>query len=427
MKSILFVIYFLLLSCSKLEQAQPITYFGQIKPITDRSCLHCHDSGGVASYFDLTSFKSFKNNSKNISNWVRSKKMPPFSPESDDIHYINKEFLTDSDRELLLQFLEHPIKGEPMPLLKGNDKLGINSPNYINFKFGKGLKIPPRKFRYKCFFLKIDEKYENKFITELNIEDFSNNNNKYIHHAIIHLIKIKNQAEVDQYSDPISGCHLPSSNPILAIQPESGLRIKKGFNLVVHAHFDRTMDANNSMAQVPEDIEFQFGIEDEVKNELFNVSLQVPNDWIIIPYQNTMNFSVSNKGSELFEKNEDLKKLLEEKPNAEVSLSSFMFHMHFFGKRMSLERVRNNKALLVLRENTFDIFNHYLAIPDRPIKIKKDDLMSINCDYDNSENNPRVMFLNPEKKHIYGGFGSLNEMCYLFMTLKVLNPQEKSI
>jgi hypothetical protein len=412
------------MSCAKVEldNGKQVT-FEDVKSVLERSCLSCHSPDGKASQLPLTNYDYYRLNAKNISKWVENKKMPPFDPESDGFHYMNKEYLQGNERQMILDFLKNPKLGntsETLELQKEKPfEIGENGSRYT---FGKGITIPPRGFLYRCFFFKIPKSAHGKFLTKLQIKG---KYQKYIHHNIYHITPVKSEDELKRYFHPEAGCILPDQNPILGTGEKVGFFVEDDVNLVVQVHFDRTMDETTNTIVFDEELEISMGVEDRVETVVYNSVIHVPQSEVIIPYGKKTTTSVTQSVRELLQKTK-IGKTLQNKPDFKIGLKAFLFHMHLYGKSAELvwERAqpgsgKDRKYELLLRENNFDSRHQYFAILRNTVNLSLDDYLRSSCVYDNSAENPKTIFFNPTKRTILGGFSSSEEMCSTYMVFEL--------
>jgi hypothetical protein len=418
------ILIFLTFSCAKveLEHVHKIT-FKDVKPILERSCLSCHNTTGKASQLPLTRFEHYQANAKNIYKWVKNKKMPPFDPESDGFKFINKEYLQGSEREQLLEFLGSPKLGYTDEVLEvPKENIDEITGDKYSFNFGKGITIPPRGFLYRCYFFKIPERAKGKFLTQLQIKG---ENKKYIHHNIYHVTSVDSKDELNRYFHPGAGCILPDQNPIIGTGNNTGFFIQDDVNLVVQVHFDRTMDESTKTIIFDKDFELVLGVQEEVETIAYNSVIHVPHPEVVIPYGKTTTTTVTNSVKDILDKSK-IGRMLQATNNSKVRLKAFLFHMHLYGKAAELvweisaedpKEKRTHKQLL--RENNFDSRHQYFGILETPVNLDVKDFLRISCDYDNSAENPRTIFFNPEKKTITGGFSSSSEMCSTYLVFEL--------
>ena len=89
---------------------------------------------------------------------------------------------------------------------------------------------------------------------------------------------------------------------------------------------------------------------------------------------------------------------------AGLTIFDGFLHMHKYGIKTNVEQFHNGKKMPILAERR--VFNqdyqYYQDIKER--KIKKGDILKLNCVYDTSSSNETV----------YGGLGAANEMCFFY-------------
>lgn len=419
------VLFILLLSgCQSSKPKINITYQQDIKPIIERSCLSCHGPGKAVTYYPLDTFEFLKKNAQIISKWVRDKKMPPYNYTSDGIEYNNPEFLNDKERNILLEFLKSPIMGkttqEKKVMIKDQDDPTIST---TIIKFGKGVKVSPRKFLYKCFFVDIPDELEGQYITDF-IYDFQRV--KYLHHVFAHLVDISTKEEFNKTLNKKIGCMYPKVNYLRGFGRGVGYKIKKGQNLLFRTHYDRTMDESLDDKGTSGDFKITIKTEPTTEYSPMTVRIFMPFKDIAIPYGEVKSFHKSISVKKLMSFAKDAKELMDNLNGANLALFSIGFHMHSLGRIAKLSVVSGGKERVIIQEDEYDYTHRFHATPTKPIKLNLDDVLKMTCGYDNTEMNPRNILFDLENKEVVGGLSGTDEMCLVTLGVIKLEKDQES-
>ncbi len=103
-------IAFTLLAASAHAQTGPVaTYSGDVGPLIEQKCVHCHRPGGIApmpfmSYADVRDFA--KRSYTPMDALLKTRAMPPWPANPAVGEFSNREFMTDAEIELLLRWIQ---------------------------------------------------------------------------------------------------------------------------------------------------------------------------------------------------------------------------------------------------------------------------------------------------------------------------------
>ena len=99
-----------------------VTYHEAIAALLYRECAQCHRPGQVAP-FSLLTYEDAQRHADQIKLVIEKKLMPPWKAAPNFGHFLNEQILTESERHLLLQWIEN---GMP----EGDPKVGPKPPRF---------------------------------------------------------------------------------------------------------------------------------------------------------------------------------------------------------------------------------------------------------------------------------------------------------
>src|SRR5690348_3177815 len=96
--------------------ASHLTFNRDIAPIVFRSCSTCHRPGEAAP-FSLLNYSDVKKHARQIADVVRSRAMPPWLPEPQDLQFADELRLSDADINRIVTWVEQGAsEGAPADL-----------------------------------------------------------------------------------------------------------------------------------------------------------------------------------------------------------------------------------------------------------------------------------------------------------------------
>lgn len=433
MNRYLILLLFYFTGCSKListndSNSKPIEYHGRVKTIIKKNCLNCHSKNSRADYLLLSKYSDLIKNKENIIKWLADKRMPPYDFNSDLPRHrflINEVTpLLDFERQLLISFLKRPILGKAKHQeLAKNEKVIFSDKEEpgFPFSFGSGVPLAPRKATYKCYLIKIPKRFIGKYLVgHKTPKEKKISNSRNVHHFLVSVSQISSSKELNE--NPSESCYHDGSIFSIYNESNNGVRIKKGDNLVIQVHYDRTMDKSFSKEYTLKDFQGFVKVVDKVEYESLNYILNVNNAFIDIPYGKESEVSTELAISKLTSTYPDF--FNSNAQGEAAKLSSFYFHMHKYGKSAKLETltVKKSESSLIFQKNNYSKRFNFGIVIKKPLSLEGIEKLKLSCLYDNTPTNPYVILNNSSKSTIFGGMTGNDEMCLIaFNFLKKIN------
>lgn len=391
------------------------TYHSDIKPLLERYCVGCHQSGEIAP-FTLTDYDSVKGRAALIVSAVEQNRMPPWQPsdESLPMHYSRK--LRPQDKKLLLDWL---ADGAPVGDAKSVPRSDfppaeVATPPRADLTLK--LKTPYRPNAapaggtddYRCFVFDpmLDR---DRYITAGIVNP---DNRPIVHHVVAYMIPPEKAAQAvgqdkgDGYTC-FGGPGVSGATPsiVLAWAPggtsmrtpeNTAFKLPKGAVLVVQMHYNVLADNGKGDAS---SVVLEL-TDTPPQRTLMNMFMAKPN--LLIKANDPA--SHHEQGAPLSEITRRLGL-----PSGELIVYGAFPHMHLLGTRIALSILGGPLAVEIPH---WDFHWQATYMFKDPFTIKPTDLVHISCDYDNSAANQPMVNGQPRmSQDVTWGEGTLDEMC----------------
>ncbi|HYV95108.1 MAG TPA: T9SS type A sorting domain-containing protein [Chitinophagales bacterium] len=89
----------------QLSHSQTPTWSGNVASIIYNNCSNCHHAGGIGP-FTLMSYQDAVDNAVNIQSYVSAKKMPPWMPDPNYVHFKDERILSDDDINTIVDWVD---------------------------------------------------------------------------------------------------------------------------------------------------------------------------------------------------------------------------------------------------------------------------------------------------------------------------------
>lgn len=432
------------------EAAAELTYYKDIRAIIENKCTSCHRPEGLAP-FSLIDYESVHTFRYAIRDAVIHRRMPPWLADDGYQVYKDSAALTTEELSKLVYWIDFgAMEGnaedyQPVELVQFQADIVIPV-------FQKELAYTPpieRNDDYRCFLVPLDQMEEQlSYITGFSVVP---GNTKIVHHLVAYIASAEIADYLQRFDEEEAGmgyeCFggaLPDRLGDLELQAKleaedpgilaklnsshywlahwapgmeggfnfpvnTGVKIPKDSVMVVQMHY------YNAFAKGESDSGTVFGLKlaEQVEKPGFFYPLTNPlwllarqNQSMIIPANSRATFStevsmqdVVDYGRHILGSDSQLKNL---------EIHSANIHMHSFGESAtaSIKKVKEEEEIL-LRISHWNLhwqrdfqFENPILIPEERL-----DLWShkVSCNYNNPGDEP-----------VYGGFGSLDEMCINF-------------
>ncbi len=446
----------LLLAGATVSPVAAQDYYSDVRPVLAASCLGCHTADGIA--WSMEDAEETYERRRMIGRMITSRRMPPWLAEPGHQDYVGDLSLPDETLDMLRRWIEagYP-RGEPRP-----DAAPASVPaEHPAFAPDFSLEVLPdagylpnqgASDDYRCFL--VDWLGDaTSFVTGFRALP---GNRNVAHHVVVHAVDAAMMDRYRELDDEESGpgyqCfggalpdrlgersaraayeerypdgmrELSAASFWLAhwapgmdgheFPAGTGIRMEPGAGLVVQMHYY----SSNAPGERDTGTAIDFTVERTVERPAFHFA-QTRNDWLVgkrtrtmvIPAQSQRTFEVvDNLGAQL-----DYFASLTGVPAEQIDaleVHSTNLHMHSFG----------HSGEITLRRDTGEV-ETLLSVPRwdlawqrdftlrEPKVLTRDALgetsLAVRCTFDNSTDGP-----------VYGGYGSLDEMCFNFTYIAV--------
>lgn len=378
--------------------APSVTWYGQIQPLVQKSCIQCHVTGGIAP-FSLETYETAKVWAPVMNREVQSGSMPPWMPSADCQSFAYARVLTAEEKALFATWTEEGApEGKPeqapatavensVPVLEWVDDTLVMPQPYT----------PPSNTtdQYQCFVLDPTLQADKSVV---GFEVLPGNLSE-VHHVLVYAVD-KASAEANDAADStvgyacfggpgtsqasLVGAWVPGSGATV-LPTGTGLPMKAGQVLVMQLHYN--MDF---VAPGPD----QTGISLQYARESVTQALMTPisQNKFSIPagatgYDVSVNYTVP----------------------AQVKLWGIAPHMHQLGQRISVTLTQNGKDTCLIDIPAWDFHwqQFYFYQNDTYIQGQKNDIVTVQCRFDNTTDYT-----------VSHGEGTSDEMClsYFYVT-----------
>ena len=234
------------------DAKNPVTFNRDIAPVIFRTCSTCHRPGEAAP-FSLLTYSDVKKHARQIVDVTRSRAMPPWLPQPQELKFADEMRLSDSEINLIQQWV---AQGE----VEGNASDLPASPKYVEgwmlgkpdlvLTASKPLVLPPQGTDTYWNFIFPVPIHETKWVKAIEIRP---GDKQYVHHA--NILVDREEASRSREATPGAGfggmeiridsrvfdpdSHLLFWKPgtVPAVEPEGmALRLDKGTDLVLNTH-----------------------------------------------------------------------------------------------------------------------------------------------------------------------------------------------
>ena len=390
-----------------------ITFNHDIAPIMFHSCTTCHRPDEAAP-FPLLTYSDAKKHAHQIVDVTKSRIMPPWLPETQELKFADEMRLSDAEINLIERWVEqgavegNPADLPPQPKFVQGWRLG--KPDMI-LTAEKPLFLPPQGTDTYWNFIFPVPIHETRWVKAVEIRP---GDKQYVHHA--NILVDRAGASRSRQSEPGAGfggmeiridsavfdpdSHLLFWKPgtIPSVEPDGmALRLDKGTDLILNTH----LQPSGKPEVIQPSIGLYFTSHAATK---FPMLLQLENDLKLDIPAGDKNFLVTDDFT----------------LPVDVDLMAIYPHAHYLGKDI--------QALATLPDGTKNTLIH---IPQwnlnwqavyryaQPVRLPKGTIVSLRYTYDNSGQNP--MNPNHPPARVMGGNRSTDEMCHLWLQVRPVN------
>ncbi len=393
--------------------APQVTFNRDIAPIIFHSCSSCHRPGEAAP-FSLLTYSDVRKHARQIAEVTRSRSMPPWLPEPQQLKFSDESRLTDAEIQRIADWVEQgAVEGDPKDLPsrpKFVEGWRLGKPDLI-LTATQPLTLPPSgtdTYWNFIFPVPIDQ---TRWVKAVEIRP---GDKQYVHHANILVDRAEESRSREsqpgagfggmeiriesQVFDPDS--HLLFWKPGTVPSPEPdgmALRLDKGTDLILNTHLQPSGK--------PEIIQPSIGLYFTNKPATrFPMLLQLENDAQLDIPAGEKSFLVTDSFT----------------LPVDVNLLGIYPHAHYLGKDIRASATLpdgTKKTLIHIPQWNLNWQAVYRYA--EPVILPKGTTVSLRYTYDNSDENP----MNPNHPpiRVKGGNRSTDEMCHLWLQVLPVN------
>ena len=395
------------------DSKSSVTFNRDIAPILFHSCAMCHRPGEAAP-FSLLTYSDAKKHARQIADATRSRAMPPWLPEPQDLKFSEELRLADAEIVLIQHWVEQgAIEGDPSdlpPAPKFVEGWQLGKPDLI-LNATKPLTLPPQGTDTYWNFIFPVPIEQTRWVKAVEIRP---GDKRYVHHANILVDREESLRSREaqpgagfagmeirlesQTFDPDSHLLFWKPGTLPHTEPEGmALRLDKGTDLVLNTH----LQPSGKPEVIQPSIGLYFTPQPATRLPML---LQLENDVKLDIPSGQKDFLVTDRFT----------------LPLTVDLLAIYPHAHYLGKDI--------QAFAVLPDGTKTKLIH---IPQwnlnwqavyrysKPVRLPKGTTVNLRYTYDNSDQNP--MNPNHPPARVVAGNRSTDEMCHLWLQVLPVN------
>lgn len=401
------------LAAQSAPAAPELTFNRDIAPIIFRSCSTCHRPGEAAP-FSLLNYSDVKKHARQIADVVRSRTMPPWLPQPQELKFADELRLSDAEINRIVSWVEQrapegaPADLPPPPKFVEGWRLG--EPDLV-LKAEKPFILPPEGTdTYWNFIFRVPIQ-DTKWVKAVEIRP---GDKQYVHHAniLVDRAEASRRRETapgagfggmeirieSQVFDPDSHLLFWKPGTIPAVEPEGmALRLDKGTDLVLNTH----LQPSGKPQVIQPSIGLYFTDHPATK---FPMLLQLENDLKLDIPPGDKDFPVTDDFT----------------LPVDVDLMAIYPHAHYLGNDLQADATfpdGTKKTLIHIPHWNLNWQAVYRYA--QPVLLPKGTKISLRYSYDNSDANP--MNPNHPPVRVKGGNRSTDEMCHLWLQVLPVN------
>ncbi len=447
------LIALLALTAQAAPAAKPVDYYGSIRPLMEAKCLRCHAEGGVA--FSLEDPERGYDFRAAMANAVAAKRMPPWMAEAGHQRYVNDYSLTEPELAMFAEWSAADFpKGKSLKRGRHGTNYGTFRPDFKVALNGSQGFLPDQTQRddYHCFVAPWPLQ-KAAYVTGIGMVP---GNARVSHHAIIYVAPARFKKSYEEFVQAEGGkgykclggpipdrlaepaqrdafekdrpngiAELSRGQVWLAhwapgmegydLPKDTGIKILPGSVLIVQMHYFNGFAPNERDAGTA----LGFRIAQSVKKPSLNWPMSRfewlqarTNGTMVVPPKGTLTVSDDVPLGGL----DDIVAALSgsEASNFDgIEVHSANVHMHLIGAsgRVTLTQSDQSQVLLNIPQYQFSWQRDFFF--SEPKRIKHVDMGGAKISYS-------CTFSNPSAQPVYGGYGSLEEMCYNFSYISLV-------
>jgi len=435
--------------CSSSQASDPtastaasLTYYKDVKPITDAKCATCHVAGGLAP-FALLSYSDFIAQKDAILPATSQGVMPPWPPTESCASYAYDRSITPAQISTLRDWVDAgAVEGDPSQYVALTG-IQVESISRIDAHVTPTVPYTPQlqPDDYHCFLFDWPETADS-FVTGLGVKPGSPT---IVHHALIYAIPPDQVATYEAYETTPgagytcfggpdkSGATTTTTTALPSLiggwapgatgsdfPANTGIKVAAGSKIVVQIHYNTL---NNP--PVPDATEVDFKIDPTVLIPAYDLPFTNPS-W---PKDQTMNIPAGDADvSYSFSFDAMTALSLASKggitSTSPITVWSAALHQHNLGTHSTIDVTHGDgtdECYLDILHWNFHWQGSYAF--NQPKTIDSGDTLNITCHWDNSAaNQPDVGGVQQSPRDVNWGEGTEDEMCLGFLYVTQATP-----
>jgi len=380
------------------------TYYRDVRPILDNSCARCHTERGLSTSFDDPA--SVQALATSIQARTQAGTMPPPAPDPSCADYEGADalFLSAEDKQTLSDWADAgaplgdpttaPAAPAPLTTAPFDAELYGAAPYQPTFdETGND---------YRCFVLDVGNE-STAYVTGF---EALVDNPRIVHHIVLWSVG----PSVDLPDEGADGTGFacdgfgeggwdffagwaPGGRPFL-FEEGQGMQMRARTRLVLQMHYFESYEGAGEEA---DQSGYGLHLAESVDTEIFSMPLGVE-DFVIPAGQ-------ANADEEMFVPWSD--------DWGAVTIVGVFPHMHLLGSGFDFQVTHpDGEQTCVVEMNDWDFHNQQAVRLVEPVRVEGGDVVTVNCQWDNSATNPNQP-VDPPQEVVFGE-GTSDEMCYAF-------------
>jgi Tfp pilus assembly protein PilF len=398
---------------SSASSVPVVTFNRDIAPIIFRSCATCHRPGEAAP-FSLLTYSEVKKHARQIAEVTRSRAMPPWLPEPQELKFADELRLPDAEIARIERWVEQgAVEGDAADLPaqpKFVEGWRLGKPDLV-LTADKPLTLPPQGTDTYWNFIFPVPIHGTRWVKAVEIRP---GDKRYVHHANILVdrsgasrrreaepgagfggMEIRIESEV---FDPDSHLLFWKPGTVPYVEPEGmALRLDKGTDLILNTH----LQPSGKPEVIQPSIGLYFTPHAATKLPML---LQLENDLKLDIPPGEKDFLVTDEFT----------------LPIDVDLMAIYPHAHYLGKDIqAFATLPDGSKKTLIHIPHWNLNWQAVYRYAEPVRLPQGSRVSLRYTYDNSEENA----LNPNHPpaRVVAGNGSSDEMCHLWLQVLPVN------
>jgi hypothetical protein len=396
------------------------TFWQNVAPILDASCMGCHKTGGIAP-MQFDTYDETKTWGAAIVASTQARTMPPWLATADGScgEFADSEWLSDQALATLESWVDSGMyEGEPAQrgMIQQRTLDATHSMMTPSFTPERQGGIFAQFDEYRCFRYPIEGSENPQFLTGYEVFP---GNEAIVHHVIGVIVNPARESGVEGLTNAEQMQALADESPdregwpcftgagdgvreadqpiawapgqgVVNLPEGTGVRIRAGSELVLQVHYNLANDADQGSS------------DQTLVNIKIEQEVDVPLESLYIDYflSDFANFLPRGEADYEFKREASFRNLRQRDP---LKIWGILPHMHERGRRLNatLKRVDSETEECAVEVNQWDFAWQRAYWYDTPIEVNPTDRWEITCNFDTADATSAIL----------PGWGTRNEMC----------------